>query len=664
MTPLSLFMLGIATLVAIGAVAILTRHSRLIYAACLAVTLALAATAILALASPPETAALPLGVPWLGVHLRFDALSAWFAMIVNAGAAAASLYAIGYGAQEPEPVRVLPFYATLLAGINLVLIADDAYSFLLAWEVMSLTCWAMVMARHRAEANARAGYIYLLMAAFGAMSLLLGFALLGGPAGGFDFATMRANHPAPLVAAAVLALALIGAGSKAGLAPLHVWLPLADPAAPSHVAALMSGVVTKVAVYGCIRITFDLLGDPAWWWSLPVLIVGGLTAALGVLHALMERDLPRLLAYSTIENVGIIFLTLGLALAFRANVMPAAAALALTAGLFHAFNHMLSKSVLFFGAGAVQTATGTRNIELLGGLIHRMPISSAAFLLAAMAISALPPLNGFASEWLAFQAIFISPALPQWGLKLLVPAVGTMLALSAALVAGCFVRAFGILYLGRPRTSAAAAAHETDRFSIAAMLALCALCVLAGLFPGVIIDALASVTNLLVLARMPIQGGADWMTIVPVENARSSYNGLLIAAFIAIIILSVLLATRLLGNSATRRARLWDCGYPGLGPTAQYTAASLSQPIRNVMGSIVFRSHERVDMPAPGDTRAAGIHKSTHDLSWEGGYAPILRAVVFISGHANRLQFLTIRRYLGLVFMLLILLLVLLGIGT
>jgi formate hydrogenlyase subunit 3/multisubunit Na+/H+ antiporter MnhD subunit len=582
-------------------------------------------------------------------------------VIVDLGAAAGSLYAIGYGRHEHEPARVLPFYPAFLAGMNLVLLADDAYSFLFAWELMSLASWALVMAHHREAGNTRAGYIYLVMASFGTLALLLGFGVLAGAAGGYGFDAMRAAHPAPWLAGIALGLALLGAGSKAGLAPVHVWLPLAHPAAPSHVSALMSGVMTKVAIYGFIRIVFDLLGPPEWWWSLPVLAIGGLTAALGVLHALMERDLKRLLAYSTIENIGIIFLTLGLAIAFRANAMAGAAALALTAGLFHALNHMLFKSVLFFGAGAVLTATGERNIERLGGLIHRMPVSSAAFLLAAAAIAALPPLNGFASEWLAFQAIFVSPTLPQWALKLMVPAVGTLLALAAALVAGCFVRAFGILYLGRPRSKAAETAAETDRFSLAAMLALCGLCVLAGLFPGLVIDGLAPVAQALAGARMPAQTGTQWMTIVPVADARSSYNGLLIAVFIGSVALASAVVARALNGSAVRRSRLWDCGYPGLGPLSQYTAASLSQPIRRVMGALVFRSSETVDMPAPGDTRAARIDKVIHDPAWETIYAPLGVAVSFLAGKLNHLQFLTIRRYLTMVFALLVALMTLLG---
>src|SRR5690242_15779400 len=346
------------------------------------------------------------------------------------------------------------------------------------------------MAHHRDQENVRAGYIYLVMASFGTLALLLTFGLLAGPDGGYAFAEIRTAHPTAPLAALVLILALIGAGSKAGLVPLHVWLPLAHPAAPSHVSALMSGVMTKVAVYGFVRIVFDLLGPPAWWWSIVVLALGGITSVMGVLYALMQHDLKRLLAYHTVENIGIIFIGLGLALAFSANGLLATAALALTAALFHVFNHSIFKSLLFFGSGAVLTATGERDLEKLGGLIHRMPKTAVAVLAGCAAISALPPFNGFASEWLTFQAILLSPELPQWGLKLIVPAVGASLALSVALAAACFVRLFGIAFLGRPRTASASAAHETDLWSLGVMFALAGACLGVGIVPGFVLDAL------------------------------------------------------------------------------------------------------------------------------------------------------------------------------
>ena len=323
-------------------------------------------------------------MPWLGAHFRLDALSAFFLVVVDLGALGASLFALGYGEHETAPQRVLPFYPAFLAGMNLVVLADDAFTFLFSWEFMSLTSWALVMSHHRVPDNVRAGYVYLVMASFGTLALLLAFGLLAGPDGLYTFdADARRASVRDARRAGRCMLALIGAGSKAGLVPLHVWLPLAHPAAPSHVSALMSGVMTKVAVYGFVRIVFDLAGAPAWWWSIVVLALGGVTAVMGVLYALMQHDLKRLLAYHTVENIGIIFIGLGLALAFKAHGMRFAAALAFTAALLHVFNHSLFKSLLFFGAGAVLTATGERDMEHLGGLIHRMPQTAFVFLSAA-----------------------------------------------------------------------------------------------------------------------------------------------------------------------------------------------------------------------------------------------------------------------------------------
>ncbi|TMG80256.1 MAG: hydrogenase 4 subunit B [Betaproteobacteria bacterium] len=655
----------VAAHLAIGVAVIATRKTSWVYAGTLAasaIAFLVSAGALLSPAATPPALALPLGLPWLGAHFRLDALSAFFLAVINLGGAAASLYALGYGRHESAPRRVLPFFAAFLAGMNLVLLADDAFTFLFSWEFMSLTSWALVMAHHRDSGNARAGYVYLLMASFGTFALVFAFGLLAGPAGGYEFAAIRAAAPSALAGAAVLALGLAGAGSKAGIVPLHAWLPLAHPAAPSHVSALMSGVMTKVAVYGFVRLVFDLLGTPLWWWGALVALIGGVTALIGVLHALMEHDLKRLLAYHTVENIGIIFIGLGLALAFQANQMQAAAALALTAALFHVFNHSLFKTLLFFGAGAVLTSTGERDMERLGGLIHRMPHTAFVFLVGSAAISALPPFNGFVSEWLTFQAILLSPALPQWLLKFLVPAVGALLALSAALAATCFVKAFGVTFLGRPRSEAARSARETDRFSLAAMFALAALCLLAGVLPGYFIDALAPVTQALAGAHVPEQRALDWLTLVPIANSRSSYNGLLVFLFIAASAGLAAEAIHRFASDRVRRSAAWDCGFPDANPATQYTAGSFSQPIRRVFGTVLFRARERVAMPPPMSLEPARLRIELRDVIWDTLYLPPARFVTAAAGMLNKAQFLTLRGYLSLVFGALVALLMVLAI--
>src|SRR2546421_258192 len=517
--------------------------TRVIYGACVIICLVVLVVALTQLLSAGSTASslrLPLGLPWIGAHFRIDALAAFFLAVVNLGGASASLFAIGYGKHEKAPGRVLPFYAAFLAGMNLVVLADDAFTFLVSWEFMSLSSWALVMAHHHDPENRHAGYVYIVMASFGTLSLLLAFGLLAGGSGSYSFAEMRSAPTA--LSGLVLILAILGAGSKAGLVPLHVWLPLAHPAAPDHGSAVMSR--------------------------------------------------------------------------------------AMTAALLHVLNHSIFKSLLFFGSGAVLTATGERDMEKLGGLIHGMPLTAFTFLAGCMAISALPPLNGFVSEWLIFQAILLSPDLPQWGLKLLLPAVGGMLALSAALAAACFVKAFGVSFLGRPRTTAAAGAQEVDRWSLAAMFIFAGLCLLIGIIPGPIIDTLAPVVNTLVAAHMPMQSADPWLSIVPIAESRSSYNGLLVFVFITISTLAAIEVIHRFASRAVRRGPAWDCGFPDPSPATQYTAGGFAQPIRRVF-SALFDAREDVVMPAPGDIGAARLTIRLRDLAWEMLYAPVPTAIWF-----------------------------------
>ena len=665
---LTILLVCAAILIVLSALSLALHRSALgrvvVYGGSLLVSLAGLAAALAHLLgqAPDQALTLPIGLPWLGAHFRLDALSAFFLVVVNLGAAAASLYALGYGKHEKAPQRVLPFYPLFLAAMSLVVVADDAYTFLFTWEFMSLSSWALVMAHDRLRENLRAGYVYIVMASFGTLALLLAFGLLAGPDGAYAFSAIRDSHPSAAIAALVLILVLIGTGSKAGLVPLHAWLPLAHPAAPSHVSALLSGVMTKVAVYAFIRIVFDLLGPPAWWASLVVLALAGITCVMGVLYALMQHDLKRLLAYHTVENIGIIFIGLGLALAFQSFGFALASALAFTAALLHVLNHSLFKNLLFLGSGAVLAGTGERDMEHLGGLIHRMPLTAFTFLVGCVAISALPPLNGFVSEWLTFQAILLSPQLPSWGLKFLVPAVGALLALSAALAAACFVKAFGVTFLGRPRTEAAANAHEADRFSLTAMFALTALCLLAGILPGFFIDALAPAAQSMVGASMPLQSEVPYLSIVPIAESRSSYNGLLVFIFMLMSATGAVFVIHRLASNRVRRGPAWDCGYPDPRPQTQYSASSFAQPIRRVFGTLVFRAREQVEMPPPGDAAPARLTVSLSDVIWDVCYAPIARAVEAIAGWLNRLQYLSIRRYLSFVFAALVGLLLVLAI--
>jgi formate hydrogenlyase subunit 3/multisubunit Na+/H+ antiporter MnhD subunit len=666
---LEVILLGIVILLATGTAGAFSARTRpgptLVYTLSLAVSVILVGATLRFLLQGADVVVqakvLPIGLPWIGAHFNLDLLAAMFLLVVNLGGVSASLYGLGYGKHESDPARVVPIFPVFLAAMNLVVIAGDAFTFLISWEFMSLSSWALVMAHHEEANNRFAGFVYLIMAGFGTLALLLAFGLFAGPAGGYAFADMRLIDHEQLRTGIIFCLVLIGCGSKAGLVPLHAWLPLAHPAAPSHVSALMSGVMTKVAIYGFIRIVFDLLGSPETWWSVVLLLIGGITALLGVLHAVLQDDLKRLLAFSTVENVGIIFIGLGLALAFESGGIQWAAALAFVAALFHVFNHSLFKSLLFYGAGAVHATTHERSMEQLGGLIHRMPITAFAFLIGAMAISALPPLNGFVSEWLTFQAILVSPQLSVWGLKFLIPAIGGMLALSAALAAACFVKAFGLVFLGRPRSSATQAAREAHPAMRGAMLLLVGLCIAAGILPGFVIDAIAPVTAMYVGGIMPLQADQSWLTIVPIDATRSSYNAFYLFLFTALAASIGAFVIHRFASRKLRRSAAWDCGYPDADPALQYSSGGFAQPIRRVFGTLLFRARENVTMPQPGDVGAARFHVSVRDLIWDVLYQPVAGAVQFVANLVNRAQSLTIRQNLAMVFIALVSLLTLLA---
>ncbi|MBF0562496.1 MAG: hydrogenase 4 subunit B [Alphaproteobacteria bacterium] len=631
-----------------------------VYAGSLAVCAFLAVAAVSFLleenAGTP-TLILPFGLPMLAAHFRLDDLAAYFLLIVDAVGGLAALYGLGYGRHDGDAVRVLPFFPVFLAGMNLVLLADDAYTFMLSWEFMSVASWLLVLSSHQKQESRRAAHIYLLMAAFGTAALIAAFGVMGGVDGGFTFAAMRAHPLSPTLATLVLGFLLVGAGSKAGVVPLHAWLPLAHPAAPSHVSALMSGVMTKVAIYAIIRVVFDLAGHIEWWWGLVVLALGAATALLGVLYAIMQEDMKTLLAYSTVENIGIIVIGLGLAIAFQAEGAKMLAGLALLAALFHAFNHALYKSLLFFGAGAVLTATGQRNLDRLGGLIHRMPHTALAFLIGCAAISALPPLNGFASEWLILQAVLSGPQLSQWSLQLAIPVVGALLVLATALASVCFVRAFGIAFLGRARSPDAAGAHEVAVSMRSAMAVIAAACVILGALPMTVLSLARPVVQSLVgVAPLPVTP-LPWLWLVPDINRASSYSGLiLLVGFL--VTAGVVQFVRRIVSGRVRRSAPWGCGFPDTGPTAQYTASSFAQPIRRVFGTTVFHATEVVIMPEPGDTSPASFTVVMHDLVWERLYRPVGLGLAWCTVRISALQNASIREYLALMFGALVVLLI------
>lgn len=606
-----------------------------------------------------------LGLPWLPWHVRFDCLSGFFFLIIGIAVSAVSLYGPGYVNSYKEsqhPFAVLGLFTGLfVAGMLLVLLADDAFFFMIAWELMSVASYFLVAFQHENPANRRAAFLYLLMAEVGALAIILGFGVLAGFSDGFTFDALRNAQLSTTWAGIAFVLALLGFGMKAGIVPVHVWLPEAHPVAPSHISALMSGVMLKVALYGLIRFCFDLLGDVQWQWGVVLLVLGTVSALGGILYAMMQPNLKSLLAYSSVENIGIIFMVLGLSMIFMDNGHPQLAALGLLAALLHAFNHALFKNLLFLGAGIIHHQTHQLNIDMMGGLIKKMPKTSVLFLIGCMSISSLPLFNGFVSEWLAFQTALQVDVLDNGVLRSLIPVSAAALALTAALAAACFVKVFGMIFLGQSRSHYCDKAHEIqDKGMLAGPSLLAGLCFLFGIFPGLIIGLINNVAGQLLGETLPNDAALGWLWLAPVSANQASYApplvliGALLAAGVSFWFLR--------RNPATvmRRAETWDCGFGGLTPKMQYSCSAFTMPFRRIFNK-VWIIDERIEKDMRGamdqDVAAIRYHLEVHDHSWPHVYQPIENGVNTLAKVVGRIQTGNIRTYLGYSFATLILML-------
>jgi len=592
------------------------------------------------------TAALPLGLPWLPWQIRLDALSGFFLCVVGIVSFAVGLYAPGYvrGFEHGnDSLRALcGFTGLFLAGMLLVILADDAFMFMVAWELMSLSSYFLVAWHHDHAANRRAAFLYLLMAHVGGLSILLGYGVLASFGGGFTFEAMRGAELSFTWASVTFVLVFVGFGMKAGLVPLHAWLPEAHPVAPSHISALMSGVMLKVAVYGFIRVVFDLIGDFHWQWGVAVLIIGSISALMGVLYALMQHDLKRLLAYHSVENIGIIFIGLGLALLFLAEGYTVIGAVAFVAALYHTINHALFKGLLFLGAGAILHSANERDLEKMGGLLRRMPWTGLFFLIGCISISALPPFNGFVSEWLTFQSALQAWRLDSGVLRSIVPIAAAMLALTGALAAACFVKVYGVAFLGQARSRAVRRARAVPLSMRVGQGMLALLCLLLGVLPTAFIDLFNSVPQQLLGHGLQQAAAHGWLWLTPMSAQTASYGAPLVALALAI---SLVLGLWLFGRGIrrVRRCDAWDCGFAPPGSNMQYTASAFAQPIRQVFG-LLFHMDEGLEAQQDGRLRHR-LHVS--DRAWDLFYVPVARGVERASRQVVRLQSGNIRIYLG-----------------
>jgi formate hydrogenlyase subunit 3/multisubunit Na+/H+ antiporter MnhD subunit len=577
----------------------------------------------------PEVAVLPIGLPGLPFHFRLDSLSAYFLMVIGGAAAGISIFAAGYfrkGEGTPPGLLCLEYHLFLLGMVGVVL-ADDAYSFMVMWETMALSSFFLVTANHRIAEVRSAGYLYIVMAHIGAIAVLLCFGVLQANTGDYTFANMRAQSLSPFWASIGFLLAVLGFGAKAGILPLHVWLPEAHPAAPSPVSALMSGVMLNTAIYGLLRVSLDLLNLQLWWWGGFLLIVGLATALFGVVFASVQTDMKRLLAYSSIENMGLLFVGMGLTLIFSAYHMKPLAALALTATLYHVASHAVFKSLLFLGTGSVLHATAERSLGKLGGLIRTMPWVGWLMLVGVLTSAGLPPLGGFVSEWLLLQSFLFTPGLPVPLLTMLIPVVAALIALVAALAGYTMVKFFGVIFLGLPREEKLAHAHDAGFLERAGMLWLALGCVALGLLPAQFIQLIDPVTQQLVGSGLGSQVAANGWLLAPTSVKQASYGPVIFLLGILGSFALAYLLVRKFYHGRLRRSRPWACGFPWGTARMQDTAEGFGQPIRQIFDPFF---QMRRELPTAFDERPR-YRVTIEDHFWGWIYVPIANLAGYLA---------------------------------
>ena len=610
---------------------------RALFPAGAAASLALAALGAQGVWYPASSLVLPLGLPDLPFHLRLDPLAGFFLLLLGAVAAGVSVYSIGYFRDEAGArLRLICLqYHFFLASMAFVILADDAYLFMVAWETMALASYFLVTTDHQRPAIRSAGFLYLLVAHIGAIAVLLCFGVMHDGGGDYTFDALRAAELSPFWASIAFLLAFFGFGAKAGLIPLHAWLPEAHPAAPSPVSALMSGVMIKTAIYGMVRISYDLIGAVRWDWGILVLVLGAGTTLFGVLFALMQHDLKRLLAYHSVENIGIVLLGLGMSMVFFGFGHREAGVLGLIAALYHTLNHAVFKSLLFLGAGSILHATGLRDLNAMGGLIRTMPATAFYFLVGALAISALPPLNGFVSEWLTFQTALQASLIEHGVVRSLLPLFAAVLALAGALTAMCFVKVFGVAFLGRARHPAEKAHGDASLSERLGLAWLTAGCFFLGLFPAAMLLMLNRVAASLTGSSLSAQAlESNWLWVVPTQPMQASYSAIIFLLVVLAVVLITVRLVRVFYHGRIRVADPWDCGYPEQTTRMQDTADAFGQPIRHVFGPLYLMKRH---LPGPEDANPRYSIK-IEDRHWYWLYLPLARLVEYTSSKIGLLQ--------------------------
>src|SRR5690242_11471881 len=606
-------------------------------------------------------------IPFFNLEIFVDGISAFFLLIIGIVSFAVSLYSIGYSReyQVEKRTSALGFlFNTFILSMILVVTSNNAFFFLLFWELMSLTSFFLVIYDHTKEENVKSGMTYLVMTHLGTAFIFASFLLGYIQTGSFSFDSFRhssAGFPL-LVKNLVFIFALIGFGTKAGMVPLHIWLPKAHPSAPSNVSALMSAVMIKIGIYGVIRTIFDFSGFGASpdfaWWGMLLIAFGSASAIIGVLYAVVERDIKRALAFSSIENIGIILIGLGLSVVFASFQLTAFAMLALVASMYHTINHAVFKGLLFMGAGSVVSVTHTKNIEHLGGLVKQMPWTALLFLIGAISISGLPPFNGFVSEWFTMQSLLSSYHIPSTILQISIAFASLPFALTIGIAAATFVKLFGMTFLSKARSKYAINIKEVSHSMILGMTILAAVCVLFGVMPYLGTSLISTAFH------MSSQPSSPFDTLTIQNSSGTSFANLsmpvvvIMLSSVSIAIFGFILV--LSGNTKKAKYGTWDCGFGSLNERMEYTPTSLSQPIRAVF-KVFFRPRNQTEKESFGENsyllKTVKIETAIKNIFEELLYTPIVSSFIFFFDKVRRLQTGKINAYLLYIMITLVLLL-------
>jgi hydrogenase-4 component B len=609
---------------------------------------------------------LPLTTPLFPFAVKLDPLSAFFVLLISLSAVAISIYSIGYSAHYYGSKNVgalAAFFNLLLLANTLVFCASHAVFFLVVWEIMALAAFVLVSFEHEEPKTRQAGVLFFVMSHIGTGCLILGYLLLNRVAGSFRFEDFHllGMQLSPVARHAAFFLFLVGFGVKSGIIPLHVWLPEAHPVAPSNVSALMSGVLLKSGIYGLVRVLLDFLGNPPAWWGIALLVLGSVSALLGVLYALVQKDLKRLLAFSSLENIGIILMGIGASLMLSSFGQPVLAALALVAALYHTLNHACFKGLLFLGAGAVLNGAHTKDLEKLGGLIRRMPKTAFLFLLGAIALCGFPPLNGFVSEWLTYQALLQGFSATERLVRLNFPIAGALLALTGALAAACFVKAMGITFLSLARSPLAEGAHEASFSMLLGMACFGLACILLGLFPQVVLRLMDPITHQLLGTTISPQliAGNGWVvTALGTSGGSISTVGML-SLFLVLLPLPAGLWWVWARKEKSVVDETWDCGLDRLTPQMEYTGTAYSKPLQMIFRAI-YRPRRQVQADFAVSryfTQSIRFESQIEPTFEKWLYRPVNRAILRLSRRIRLLQTGSLSAYLFYIFITLLTLL-------